>query len=446
MRGINNAVLSILFVLMPVMIFAQNGGFNPGFHEFNNIGGGARALGMGGAYLGISDDEMAYSWNPAGMLAADKGKIGAQAVSVSDKFAYSWAQRPSFYADPNIQLLDAKREHFNINYVGLVAPFEWLDRQWAAGGGYRNVYDMILDWSSTGFDSSENSFSQNRGVDAVSIAIAGDIMSGVSAGLTLNSYVRNSESNLILGNYDRYFPPSQDTIVVDVWEDINAHYSGVNLDLGLYGDFGMVSGGFVLHTPYDLKENVKWSRGVIVPPEPFGLVDRYTATYNMPISYSLGIAARPMEKLTVAIDFDSRPMSKVEAKYDFEQLVYTDTTVDMELEDLNQFRIGAEYVLDAGFADIPVRFGFRNQPSTSTELLEATYDTLSGTWNNTRGDQRSANIISFGTGLHFDRIWFDLAYQFGSSSYNRTVTYTESTVYEIKNDYSRLVISSGMYF
>ncbi|MGA1863612.1 MAG: hypothetical protein ACMUHX_00970 [bacterium] len=34
----------------------------------NPVGSGARAMGMGGAFIGVADDATAASWNPAGLL------------------------------------------------------------------------------------------------------------------------------------------------------------------------------------------------------------------------------------------------------------------------------------------------------------------------------------------------------------------------------------------
>ena len=39
--------------------------------DWNFLGSGARARGMGGAFLGISDDADAASWNPAGLIYND---------------------------------------------------------------------------------------------------------------------------------------------------------------------------------------------------------------------------------------------------------------------------------------------------------------------------------------------------------------------------------------
>ena len=228
--------------------------------------------------------------------------------------------------------------------------------------------------------------------------------------------------------------------MVDTWTNFNSHFSGFNLDLGVSADFGMIKGGAVIHTRYDLKQDGKWTFNFIIPPEPIGYVDRVTYTYSMPLSYSFGIAIIPEENFTLAFDFDSRPLSKVNVHTDWEQIIIPDSTFNLGWEDVNQFRVGAEYILDAGFADIPVRAGFRNEPSVSKETISSVYGVQ------TEGDQIEANILTFGTGLYFEKIWFDAAYQMGSSSYYRATLYETLEIFKIKRDYSRLFISAGMYF
>lgn len=442
MRGFYKVLFSsVIIMLMPVSLLAQGAGFNSSYLEFGNIGGGARAAGMGGAYLGVADGEMAYSWNPASMLRVDKTKFGIQLASIGDKFNTVAVDMSSYYPQPNIQELEIKRSHFSLNYGGLAIPFEFADREWAVGGGYRNVFDLISEYSYPGFNNTRNTYTQDRGMDAASGAIAVSVIPEISVGMNINAYLRNSEYNYYEGATFQYVAQNGiDTSLVDVWINDNSHFSGFNVDLGISADYGMVKGGFVFHSPYNLTQNMRQTFSIIIPPQPVGAIDRIKFKYNMPAAYSAGIAVVPMENLTVAVDLSLMKLSNVDVSIDYQQIIYNDTTYSAEWEDITQYRFGAEYMYDAGFAEIPIRAGFRNEPSTAKELTNLVNGTP------TYGDQISTNIISFGSGLHFDNIWFDIAYQFGSSSYSRTVDYGTSETFDVKRDYSRLVISSGMYF
>ncbi len=439
------AVSSAQNTIPEIVLFEQFLGFdpylglNPSYFEFNAAGEGARAAGMGGAYLGIAEGEMAYSWNPAAMIYVDKTKLGIQLVSVMDAFQDAAGETQFLLGEQNVQSFERNREHFSLNFGGFAAPFVFMERDWAIGGGYRNISDMVYEFDAPGFDGSRNSFKQDRGIDAVSMAIANKITEGIGIGLTVNSYIRNSEFNYYWGASNPAII-GPDTVMFDIWTNLNSHFSGFNLDAGLAGDFGMVKGGVVIHTPFKLRQDAKWSLQVIIPPRPYGLIDRATYTHSIPLGYSLGLAVIPAEKLTLAFDFHGQAMSEAEVKVNWEQLVIPDSTFNPDWEDINQFRVGAEYVFDGGFADIPLRAGFRNEPSISREILYSSADSTGF------GDQITTNIFSFGTGLYFDKIWFDLAYQFGSSSYDRTIDLGTPETFEIKRDYSRLFLSAGMYF
>ena len=61
-----------LALLIPASAFAQTGG-QPG--AFLSYGIGGRALAMGGAYYGISDDATAAYWNPAGLAQLQRKEV-----------------------------------------------------------------------------------------------------------------------------------------------------------------------------------------------------------------------------------------------------------------------------------------------------------------------------------------------------------------------------------
>ena len=43
--------------------------------SFNPVGSGARALGMGGAFIAVADDATAASWNPGALMQLDKPEV-----------------------------------------------------------------------------------------------------------------------------------------------------------------------------------------------------------------------------------------------------------------------------------------------------------------------------------------------------------------------------------
>jgi len=64
----------VFFILAPLRARAQSGGQ---VGEFLTYGVGARALAMGGAYYGISDDASAVNWNPAGLAQIQRKEFTA---------------------------------------------------------------------------------------------------------------------------------------------------------------------------------------------------------------------------------------------------------------------------------------------------------------------------------------------------------------------------------
>ena len=490
-----------VLVVFPAASFAQLAGYGSGYLNFNTPGGGARAAGMGGAFIAIAEGEMAYSWNPAAMIYADRTKFGIDFLSRRDKINDVWFDiRYWDWANPLVESYEADLTSTSLNYGGFSAPFSLdsdsdarfvmvpllplallpmtfspsEDLQLTVGGGYRHIFDMTAEFEHPGFDNSRNTFDQHRGLDAISLGIATKIREGIGFGWTMNAYVRGTEYNLITGEtaeISQYIADNRaDTIVAD-WSKLKSTFSGFNMDIGLSADFDLIKAGVVVHTPYKLYQKALSTNLIVIPPSPIGAVDRVSYAYDMPLSASFGLAISPLERLSLAFDYVYRPLSKVDIQTDWEQtaLSFRDTTRSAEWEDVNQYRAGVDYIIDARFADIPLRLGMRNEPLVYKELTSLDINMQDSTgysadfvdYDDERGDQISTNILTFGTGLTFDKIWFDIGYQFGSYSYNTVVRYLYTDIsddpnapaetryddtHEIKVEYSRLFFSVGMYF
>ncbi len=427
---------------IPVIPYLQGTFYFPQFTEFGT-GGGARALGMGGAGLALASGDMAYSWNPAAMIYEEKASIGLQFGSVSDKHnTTGGAITDLSNLSASVFSVPVKTERFNLDYSGFTAPFNLMDRKWAAGGGYHTAFLMNYEYDSPGDLGGRQTFKSNRSVDAISVAAAHELSPGLGVGLNVNFLVRGPESNLFMDNFVVATYPNGTADSIDYWINEKANYSGVNLDLGLSEQFGTIKAGVVVHTPYTLKSEVVQTRSLMTPPNPIGEIDRYTKKIDIPFGMSFGLAATPVEKLTAAVDINYRSMSNSKVTINYEQTRMQDTTITPNWSNILQFGIGLEYNLSVGSAGLPLRVGYKNNPSLEKKVLRMVDGQATE-----YGGKLNGSILTFGTGLHFEKIWMDLAYQFGGDSYNSVVSYfSAQETFKLKRDYSRLYVSAGMYF
>ncbi len=81
----------------------------------NPVGSGARAIGMGGAFIAVADDATAASWNPGGIVQLDKPEIS---------FVYKYLRRSenkSFENHPEASSTDSVDYH-NLNFFSAAYP------------------------------------------------------------------------------------------------------------------------------------------------------------------------------------------------------------------------------------------------------------------------------------------------------------------------------------
>ncbi len=131
--------------------------------------------------------------------------------------------------------------------------------------------------------------------------------------------------------------------------------------------------------------------------------------------------------MLVDFDADIKPMSKVETTESWESRIYSDTTFNNKWQDLTQLRFGAEYTYNADFAKIALRAGGMTLP-----LVAKALNSLDSAGTRVEGNQVSPFIITFGTGVKFEKAWIDLAYQFGSNSYNTNIIYRSPLAFKIE--------------
>lgn len=434
---------------------------NSYLYDFNSSGFGARSRAMGGVFMALSNDGFGSFLNPAGMIFTDKSIMSLELINSQDKFNDLYLARLNTeLGEPIIYYLEIQGKHTKLIQASAVAPFIYFDRDWWFGGGFRTVYDLHLEYEVPVYADSKDTYTIHKGIDALNMALATSPIPNIGVGVNMNYYVRGYESR----EYVAIIWEDPLSELGDYNEKDKSNFSGVNFDIGAIAEFDIIKAGLVVRTGYTLTQKAIFSRGFIdVYGDELNIIDRITVKNRFPMTYGGGVAITPVENFALAAEIDIKPYSKVKMDIDNEALHWTDFSdndtlpapaYDPEWEDLNQYRVGAEYIFDAGFAEIPLRAGYHNLPCLTRYYKSATFsivteDTISY-YDRTdfeKGDQINTNIFSFGLGLKLDKIWFDVAYEFGSSERDVALTIEDRTWNDpLKYKYSRLYFSMGMLF
>lgn len=314
--------------------------------DWNITGAGARAAGVGQAFIGVADDATAVVWNPGGLTTLERMEASIVARQVYDVRDYT----NDDYT--NVDRLDVDNNHFQLNFASFAYPTKIMGRKLVLAGAYQRQFDL---YRKINILSSNAEQIREGGVDSFTPAVAFQPFPIFSVGVAVNIWIGKTEfstEGLSSGSFD---------------------YSGTNFVGGAMIDLGNSSSaiplkvGFTVRTPFKLTEEGGAKDEV-----------KLKEKLDIPIMLGAGLSYRFGENLTVATDFETRKYKKT----------------DLGDDDLNQFRIGAEYLWVSDFAVIPVRAGFQTVPTLGRDYKD---------------NQISGSAISLGSGIIFSRFAFDLA-------------------------------------
>jgi len=409
-------------------------------YRFDFTGGGARAEGMGKAFIAVSDDNTAGSWNPAGLIDLEQPILSLSYGSMfprgsSDAFAYRSGTDPVFDHDGSIGSVSGLnfvapiriKGHPFVTSASYTRNFDQYEEM-EAGFAYDIIYspnNVLLDTMAATVDLKST---LDGGMNSINFSFGTRLYDKLSGGLAVNIFTGNIIRNEILHdtrldrkNIDLQFF-RQDTVITTL--DSNS-FSGVNFNLGFKYTEENYAVGLVVRTPFELQ--VETGRSIISINQKNGLTiddgtdttyfDEVVAKYEQPLMIGLGLAYKPNEQSIVAADFEYRGYSgkkvkiresiKLDPGGDNEEIF---SEVDPEWNNVFVFRIGGEYMKETGFGSIPIRAGFGIQP-----LAAPTIDTSLATGSTT------ATQFSLGSGLWWEHIHLDFAYSY--TSYDRETLY-----------------------
>jgi len=400
--------------------------------NFNLTGQGARAMGMGGAFIALADDATAISWNPGGLAQLDRAEISA--VGKLEFNSSGWYPKSFTRGGRNYKWVkDDDDWHLVGNFASVVIPLKIKQHNLALAVAYQQQLDFFRAWQS--YDPDVDTLVVRKGeLSTISPGLAFQITPDFAVGGAMNFWMRGANTKTIFRDSTLIYPYT-----------LKQPYSGKNFVFGLWAHKKPVKFGAVLRTPVTLKYHFEFDGNL--PP---GWVTRYPSgdecfKQRFPLMYGFGMAVEPNQNFTLSGDIDIRPYSSM-VYYD--SLGEKDTLASQDIKNCTQFRVGMEYVIvfqQRGVSTImPLRLGFRTDPRTYTGTI---VDALGAE----QSDDKQVNgpVFSFGMGMVYPKFQVDFADEFGWTNepyeFNPNQGYNPST-FKYQQMVMRMLMSAIIRF
>lgn len=367
----------------------------------NPVGSGARALGMGGAFIAVADDATAASWNPGGLT-----QIQLPEISFVGNI-FHCIEDNTFGAEPEASGIQTVSTT-DINYFSAAYPFYYMGRNMVVSLNYQHLYnfsrewDFPLTWNTESVFADQNVIYRQEGrLSAFGIAYGTEITPEFSIGLTFNAW----DDRLTSNHWDQK-TYQNGTINGEAYEAIYSDrysFRGYNANIGLLWENarGNFSIGAVLKTPFTADLEHEHSRVIVRdhPQSPHKY--KRNETLDMPMSYGIGFRYKISDTFRTSIDvyrthWDDFVLTDSEGN---ETSPITALPVAESVADpTQQVRMGAEYIFITSEYVLSLCCGAFYDPAPS----EGSPDDFFG--------------FSIGTGIGYEiglkDFKFDVAYQY----------------------------------
>ncbi|NOX89040.1 MAG: hypothetical protein GXO77_08440 [Calditrichaeota bacterium] len=389
MKRLSLSLILVAVLMLPGSIWANG-------LSLNSIG--PKSLGMGGAFVGLANDYTAIYWNPAGLIDLEGAYIGAfvtdiipRATYKNSAFGINTTAKTNHYISPNLMgywqcMLTDKLKIGLGAYVPAGLGVEWEGKDLAAFSG-----GTVLEWMS------------KIGVVNISPAVSFKANEKLSLGIALNVFY---------GMFDMKRPGAlrdPKTGAVIAYSQYSESSTGIGYGLtfgALYHYSPQVSFGFSLRT----KTNVTMSGEAKNPGMAlagYNTKSDFDRDVAWPLWIGGGVAIKPTDRFTLAVDLQWSQWSKSEETFttEFKDAAWKagseatgENIFHLYWENAMQIRFGVEYKLNDA---LTLRTGYYYDPAPAP--LE-TYNLLfpSITYNAaTFGASYSMGSVTFDGGFEY---------------------------------------------
>ena len=370
----------------------------------NTFGLGARAMGMGGAFLSVADDFTTLYWNPAGLAQIRKFELFTS-------FSHNEMDAETQFSQSR-EVTDGGRSKTRPNSIGLVYPLYTTRGGMAFALGYNRAQNFDSRIVVKGIDPSDDPVFGGFDVDETNSDKGGIGIWSLGTGV----YV--TENIMLGGALDFWYGKSLnelDSIAMDVndieldiarmefYDTVDREYTGLSGRVGALAHLGeYVTLGFTTVFPMNLEVYEVWRQETSIS---FDDGERESDAYEGDIEYNIerpfefngGIAVKLLDKrLTIGTDFQFS---------DWTQTVYN----PLPAEDISR-----DYFEELYDSAIQIRAGAEYHVSEIGTRLRAGYihDPIPFQGKEIENDR---NFLTVGVGKVFDQaIKVDVAYMRGS--------------------------------
>jgi hypothetical protein len=327
---------------------SQESAWVPELPLTRDCGSSARAIGMGGAYLAISDDAAALRYNPAGLARVQRIELSGTLTDRSRDI------ETAYYGSP----LDSRFSRTRISSLGIVYPFPTYRGSLVAALGYADPWPFDLEYARAGSAGAgatplQEQILEENGLGEWSFGLAVDASPTLSLGF---------RASWLHG--DRF----QDWVFRDanhsIHEVIDVTLDGFTASFGALNHVGAAHLGLTVDLPRWIF--IKGDDRDAVADITYAVDEKMT----MPFSVGLGTAV-PLRGLLLAGDARFTDWTQIDY---YGPLRYADPASGLRrfaYERTWDLHLGAEYLLDfVHAAGVRVRAGWASEPIPYRVLLE----------------------------------------------------------------------------
>ncbi|UCE40319.1 MAG: outer membrane protein transport protein [Candidatus Aminicenantes bacterium] len=353
-----------------------------------NLNGlGARAVAMGGAFVGLADDFSTVFWNPAGAAQFEKKYFGFSGFALLPSMSYQFDLGP-------VTMVDAEAPS-KVYPGGLAAYYHPINDKLVAGISVYSPSGLGVKWDGADFAniSGPPNFAPNPNIKWESLlfmvtaapSLAYKLSDQVSLGVVLNA----NYTNLDLAMYAGSVEPFPGVHVDMKQQDIHMSGWGIGATIGILAKpSDMFSIGATLRTP--VKFNLSGDATITGIPQ-LGLNETsdIETEITWPLWAAVGVAFRPIEQFVLTFDvqytdwntIDVLEISFIDPAWEQMMALSGENEMDFHWERKIQIRVGAEYMVTDTLA---LRAGYYYDPTPSPDstlnvlLPSATFNVITG--------------------------------------------------------------------